>query len=188
LTDGNSAELSEETMNVRFAQRVMIDAPSEWSNVFNERVKEFLPQTIELYGETWDLRQDPVNPRWRIGKYDQGNYFKPHFDAGYTKSPTEKTCLTLIFYLNEDFEGGELIFFPGGKTSSGLKEPDTKEVVMKPKTGVAAYFFQTGPLNFRHEGALLTKENKSKYILRTDVFYVLKPKTEEEEKSYCNIS
>jgi prolyl 4-hydroxylase len=173
-------------MNVRFAQRVMIDAPLEWSKIINERVKDFLPQNIELYGEIWELRQDPVNPRWRIGKYDQGNYFKPHFDAGFTKSPTEKTCLTLIFYLNEDFEGGELIFFPGGKTFSSLKEPDTQEVVTKPKTGLAAYFFQTGPLNFRHEGALLTKENKSKYILRTDVFYVLK-KIEPSTESSCNI-
>jgi hypothetical protein len=77
--------------------------------------------------------------------------------------------LTFIVYLNDGFEGGETVFFPGGIT--GTATPRRDEVRVVPKTGMALVFFQAGQLNHRHEGAPHTSEGQQKYILRSDITY-----------------
>lgn len=83
--------------------------------------------------------------------------------------PTQQTLLTFIVYLNEGFEGGETVFFPGGIT--GTNPPRREEVRVVPKTGMALVFFQAGQLNHRHEGAPHTSEDVQKFILRSDIAY-----------------
>ncbi len=41
-------------------------------------------------GEEWNLKREaPVNERWRFNKYDIGQKFGPHFDAGFMRNINE---------------------------------------------------------------------------------------------------
>lgn len=97
------------------------------------------------------------------------------------KNDDERTKLTLVFYLNDDCEGGELIFFPGGKSHSLVTKPDREEVVIKPKEGCGIMFFLYGENNFRHEGATILGKTP-KYIIRSEIFYVRNQQDKEKEK------
>jgi len=84
---------------------------------------------------------------------------------------TKKTIFTFILYLNEGFQGGETIFYPGDKKTSWSQLEPGIEVKIIPKTGTALIFFQCGYENPRHEGAQLL--DGQKYILRSDLAYEL---------------
>jgi hypothetical protein len=51
-----------------------------------------------------------INPHFRFCKYDPSGLFLPHYDGIYIKGMNERSILTLMFYLNEDFEGGNTNF------------------------------------------------------------------------------
>jgi hypothetical protein len=51
-------------------------------------------------GEEWDLkRTGPVNERWRFNRYDVGQKFGPHFDAGFQRNVNEVVYTTITFFL-----------------------------------------------------------------------------------------
>lgn len=182
--DGSTSRISEESLRIRNNLRVLTDAPEDWYRTVCGRVVKFLPKTLTIFGEIWDLNEEHcLNERWRFNKYEVGHYFKPHFDVGFTKNVNEKTLLTFILYLNDGFEGGETIFFPGGKSASHLKQPDREEVKVKPKQGMALVFYQDGELNYRHEGAPHVSKGKYKYIIRSDIFYVRRNKIQPKQKN-----
>jgi hypothetical protein len=51
-------------------------------------------------GEEWSLkRKAPVNERWRFNKYDVGQKFGPHFDAGFMRNVNEVragACVVMV--------------------------------------------------------------------------------------------
>ncbi|MDB4929476.1 MAG: WD-repeat protein [Myxococcaceae bacterium] len=96
-----------------------------------------------------------LNERFRLYRYDPGEYFAPHGDGCFERADGDRSRLTLIYYLNEGCEGGATRFFPRGR--------DPIEVT---PTAGAALFFQHHVL---HEGAPVTAGRK--YVLRTDVMY-----------------
>jgi len=115
----------------------------------------------------------PINKRWRFNRYASAQYFKPHYDAGYVYDRHEKTLMTFILYLSGGFEGGETVFFPGGRQNY-WSTPDAKlECRVKPTVGTALIFFQTGDLSPLHEGAPHNSPGMYKYILRSDLTYTL---------------
>lgn len=130
----------------------------------NDRVIWDNPQFAE---QLWDLVKgmvpsdidgcEPVglNERFRFYRYKDGQQFKPHVDAPYKKSETELSKLTLLIYLNEDFEGGA--------TTLVLEGED-----IKPKEGMLFLFEQ----KIMHCGRPVT--TGTKYVLRTDVMYRVK--------------
>ena len=81
------------------------------------------------------------------GKYVPGDSFALHTDTGLFYSPTEKTRWTLLVYLNDDFEGGETVFFD-------LNFKQTRTVV--PKRGKALMF----DIDLWHKGNEVTKGQK----------------------------
>ncbi len=114
----------------------------------------------------WDkLKNDPrfdnpgwttlgLNERFKIYKYTdkKGHYFAQHFDGSYDRVPmVEKSWVTLLVYLNGDFEGGETSFMDG---------------IIAPEAGLAALMTQH---NVLHEALEVTKGTK--YVLRSDVMY-----------------
>jgi hypothetical protein len=119
--NSNSFTYNDDTKNIRTSLRVLFDAPDDIGVVLNKRIAPHLPQELECDGRKWRLSSDNdlcggcINKRWRFNKYRKGDFFKPHFDAGFVFSPKESTLLTFILYLNEGFEGGETIFYPGNK-------------------------------------------------------------------------
>ena len=90
-----------------------------------------------------------VNQRLRYYKYSGGQRFAPHVDLAHSDGP-QRSFLTVIIYLNDDFEGGETDFFG-------------RSVV--PRQGSAIVF----PHELQHQGRPVFVGIK--YVLRTDVMY-----------------
>lgn len=94
-----------------------------------------------------------LNNRFRIYKYsDPSEFFASHYDGRYLKVPEyEESWVTMLVYLNDDFEGGETSFQDGD---------------IKPEIGMAALMTQA---NYLHEAVPVIKGTK--YVLRTDIMY-----------------
>jgi predicted 2-oxoglutarate/Fe(II)-dependent dioxygenase YbiX len=128
---------------VRNNSRVILDDPS-LAQSFWERSEPYIPATLGGH------RAVGVNERFRFYRYDSGQTFRWHRDGAFERPNGERSRITLIVYLNEDFEGGETRF---------------ENAVVKPATGLALFFIHQLP----HEGASVTRGRK--YVLRTDVMY-----------------
>ena len=148
----------------RWNDRFMSDDP-ELAEFFWQRVKEYIPTTINEFGMDWKLEK--LNTRFRFCKYigGMGHYFGPHTDGQYIVDSTHRSLLTCMFYLNgmDEFEGGLTNFL----------DYKTKAVTysVHPEPGLCVIFPQVN-LDFYHEGTRVTKGLK--YILRTDVMYCKK--------------
>lgn len=121
-----------------------------------------------------------VNDRIRVYKYEVGEVFPEHIDYKMcrkvyrdNKQYQQMTFMTLLVYLNDNFEGGQTGFWTqhdeiGKKEHCRFlrgSENKPHQVVVSPKTGMALINDQ----NLLHEGLPPTKGTK--YILRTDVVY-----------------
>lgn len=125
----------------------------------------------KLASEIWELLKDDenlhanegwtpigLNPQFRVYRYDgeKQHFFALHYDASYDKIPgVEQSWVTLLIYLNEEFEGGETSF-----------QGTDGDYDLVPKTGKAAMMTQH---NYLHQAQRVT--NGTKYVLRTDVMY-----------------
>jgi hypothetical protein len=85
---------------------------------------------------------------------------------------SEQTHYTFIIYLNDDFDNGETVIFPEGNTGIHGKPP-VQEVRVRPKSGMALLFRHSGPDHPLHSGTAHSTPGKRKYVLRTDVMYLL---------------
>jgi prolyl 4-hydroxylase len=92
------------------------------------------------------------NPRLRIYRYEPGEQHSTHWDTVVELADNIASRITLVFYLNDDFTGGETEF------------PELKQRIT-PKRG-SALLFQHRVLH-----AALTPTTGIKYVLRTDVLY-----------------
>lgn len=142
-----------------------------------KRVKNLVTQEIEHEGKKWRVREDEraFNELFRFLRYDPKQRFWPHFDGGFKRGPNEQTHFTFIIYLNDDFEGGETVIFPEGKTgihSKTINNNNREEVRIKPQRGMALVIRHTGPDHPLHSGAPHSSSNKKKYVLRSDIMYL----------------
>jgi hypothetical protein len=96
-----------------------------------------------------------VNPYFRFTKYNEGHFFKKHQDGGYVNNNNQRSILTLMIYLNDNFEGGATTFYEDG---------DNMEVI-KPVNCTGVIFNH----DVEHEGDVIIKGTK--YILRTDIMF-----------------
>lgn len=136
-----------EVMNkdVRNNDRVMWDNPQIAVQIF-ELVKDLLPQNVDGW------KPSGLNERFRFYRYKDGQQFRPHIDGAYVRSDDEKSLITLLIYLNEEFEGGTTYLI-------GVNEN------IYPKTGMLLLFDH----KILHAGMSVTAGTK--YVLRTDVMY-----------------
>eukprot|EP01102_Stenamoeba_stenopodia_P014955 TRINITY_DN5046_c0_g1_i2.p1 TRINITY_DN5046_c0_g1~~TRINITY_DN5046_c0_g1_i2.p1 ORF type:complete len:785 (+),score=152.83 TRINITY_DN5046_c0_g1_i2:217-2571(+) len=51
-----------------------------------------------------------LNDCFLFSKYDEGSFFRPHYDGMYKNVYGECSIFTVTFYLNSDFDGGRLLF------------------------------------------------------------------------------
>lgn len=128
---------------IRNNQRV-IEANSELSQLFWERINPF----ISVLDDCW--YPSSVNEQFRYYKYNIGERFNKHRDGKYIRSDNEESRLTLMVYLNDNFEGGETEF-------------DSFKIV--PKLGTAIVFEH----QLKHKGCKVLKGVK--YALRTDIMF-----------------
>ncbi len=138
---------------IRDCQR-WINDDYELSDRLFAKVKALLPTR-------WGGRQlSRLNNQLKFIKYEAGNYFKPHYDGEYTTpNGRETSFITVQFYLNEDFTGGETTFLH----YTGLERRKLEAVV--PKTGRVLMFEH----EILHEGSKVI--SGCKYVIRTDVMY-----------------
>lgn len=141
--------------DVRNNDRVIFD-DTELADKLFAIVKPYLP---EFYDTLWLLKG--LNERFRFYRYTQGQTFKIHFDGTFERTKHEKSFLTLIFYLNDNFAGGETAFF---HYRGSLNHALIKYKCF-PKQGKALLFDHRQ----LHEGSEVF--DGVKYVLRTDVMY-----------------
>jgi predicted 2-oxoglutarate/Fe(II)-dependent dioxygenase YbiX len=130
---------------VRNNSRVIHDDPALAQKLF-ERVRPGLPEQLS------GLHLKGANERFRFYRYEPGQYFKPHYDGAFRRSPSESSLLTFMIYLNGDFDGGETNFLDLGHS-------------IKPRAGLAILFQH----HVLHESATLLRGRK--YALRSDIMY-----------------
>ena len=157
----------------------------KFSNKLPQLIQNTRPLGFNVQGE-WEM--SGVNPAMRLNKYKKDQFFAPHKDAQYAPSGDERSLLSLIIYLNDDFTDGETKFyFPKFKPKSDIKGLTVKEeievygglengyecVTLEPKKGYAVLFTH----NLLHEAMPWnTKNSTDRLVLRTDVLVKRKEK------------
>ena len=105
-------------------------ADSELNTVIYDRCKAFLPESLGL------------NARWRVYRYEPRAVYRPHIDGAWPGSGLDpktgkyvydmygdrKSKMTFLIRLNDDFEGGELVF----KNNDILVKPEANMFVFIP--------------------------------------------------------
>lgn len=129
--------------SVRNNQRMMVKDFSLAKQLW-ERLKPMVTEKYETFVPI------SINEMFRFYKYEVGERFNRHRDGSYVRSTTERSFLTFMIYLNDDFEGGTTEF---------------DDVTVVPKTGDALLFHHP----IKHTGCEVTKGVK--YALRSDVMF-----------------
>jgi len=141
---GRTALVPEQRNNTR----VMLDDWDLAAALF-ERVRVALPATIE---GAWRLAG--FNERFRYYRYEPGQYFRWHYDGAFCRRNGDRSFLSALFYLSDDFEGG----------ATGFDFFDDQATARPPKGSLLVFDH-----HIRHQGAPVTRGVK--YIARTDVMY-----------------
>ena len=159
---------------------------------FSNRLTKLLPDSKPLgFNAQGEWVMSGVNPAMRLNKYKDGDYFSPHKDAQYAPSGDERSLLSLLIYLNDDYEKGETKFyFPKQAPKSDVKGLTIAEeiesyggladgfecVTLKPKKGFAVLFTH----HLLHEATSPEMSTSipqtERLVLRTDVLVKRKGK------------
>lgn len=131
--------------DIRNNTRVMFDDAALAAEIF-EKVRGVIP------GRLQGMEPVSANERLRCYRYAPGQYFAPHFDGSFVRSPNERSLLTLMVYLNGPRLGGETCF------------PDC-DVTVRPRPGRALLFDH----HLLHESKTLRAGLK--YAVRSDVMF-----------------
>ena len=154
---------------------------------FFQRVAPLLPQTMEwmlenayfssgIGGREWSIAG--CVDRLRFYKYKKDEEYPEHMDGSYSRTMTyinedskqsykQHSFLTLLIYLNDDFQGGETKFYPDKQHCRFLRDIEYKQPthVVEPRQGMAVINIH----NILHEGSKV--QSGVKYVLRTDILY-----------------
>jgi prolyl 4-hydroxylase len=130
---------------VRNNTRVMWDDAAE-ANGLLARVAAAVPPVLS------GLRLAGANPRLRVYRYGPGERHGAHWDTVVELDGGLRSLVTLVFYLNDGFEGGETDFPELGRT-------------IAPRAGRALLFQH----RILHEATAVRAGEK--LVLRTDVVY-----------------
>jgi len=173
----------------RTSKVVSFDDPVLATTLFNEAKKHLPTDASFLADETnYNYRNHTNGDEWTIDschtkirayKYDKGDSFPEHYDYGMRrvsvkdgKKTTYQSFVTVLVYLNDDFEGGHTVYWPD---QTGIhcrfvmdadKQGNKKNpaIDITPKTGTMVLQGQ----EILHEGQ---PPSGTKYILRTDILY-----------------
>lgn len=156
---------------VRDNLRVMWEVSEQITMPIWERISHLIPQEVTMHNVHRVDETKPLNDRFRFYRYDINQQFRPHFDGCYRKNSQESSHYTFIVYLNDGFEGGETVFFPGGKNSLWTNRVVATETRVNPRRGSALVFRHTGTNSPLHEGAPHFSNGAKKYVLRSDIMY-----------------
>lgn len=97
-----------------------------------------------------------VNPLLRCSKYFPDGDFRLHHDTCYARDESYVGMMTILIYLNDDFEGGETVIFENMTGEAHVITPEVGKVF-------AFYHFQG------HAGLKVTTGNK--FIARSEIMF-----------------
>ncbi len=125
---------------------------NERAIVFSDEIAAILFQRAEKYlPMIFGSSPTRLNECIRFYRYDIGQRFNRHIDGSYqTPNAQEKSRMSFIVYLNDNFEGGQTTF---------------DNYTVTPKIGSALIFMH----GERHKGEAVTAGRK--YVMRSDVMY-----------------
>jgi hypothetical protein len=112
------------------------------------KVYNGLKKCLTDYEQLWNLRMEYIEA-FNFVKYTPGKYFKVHNDDG----PYYSCTVSAVFYLNDDYEGGELLFNRQG-------------ISFKPKAGDLVLFPST--FTYEHSSEPIISGNKYCVVIMTD--------------------
>jgi len=123
--------------------------------IFNEEIADrFFKKAQEFLPVIFGKKPIRCNECMRFYRYNPKQRFKWHFDGSYiTPDRGEKSLISFLVYLNDDFEGGATRF---------------ANCNVKPETGSALAFMH----GEKHEGGVI--KSGTKYVIRTDIMYPMK--------------
>ena len=174
------------------------------SNIWAQ-IKETLPNDLTFLGDNVYFNSVSKGSEWnpafiydkiRIYRYQPGEAFPEHIDYKVKRNIIEddkefvqQSFLSLLIYLNDDFEGGETGYWPdhNGIHCRFLRNVERQnctkdhQVSIKPSTGLCVIQDQ----NILHEGLPTTKGVK--YLLRTDIIHqkdMVRPKNVTSDCKY----
>ena len=121
-----------------------IHTDAELTATFWRRLSPYCPPTLDGWAAVG------LHERLRFYKYRPGQRFRRHIDGASQRGPGEKSFITFMIYLNDDFRGGQTRF---------------DAVAVQPRVGMALCFMHAQ----KHEGCVV--ESGVKYVARSDVMY-----------------
>ncbi|KAG7365416.1 hypothetical protein IV203_038620 [Nitzschia inconspicua] len=159
------------------------------------RLDPFFVESAEYLGR----RPMGLNGRFRVYRYEEGDFFKYHTDGSWSGTRISKTnntsdgldehhyqlvhdafpgearsLYTVLFFLNDDFDGGETEFLvhPADPTQPATDVGTaTKIGIRTPVGGVLLFPHGEHPLHCLHSSTAITRGIK--YIIRSDVLFTL---------------
>ena len=158
--------------DTRKSERCMIDDKALAAALY-ARIEHLIPTTLTNPYNKKVFQPVGLNERLRFLKYNVGDYFVQHMDGTYVRPMGhpqygERSMLTYLVYLNEDFDGGALAMeWQGDDSKKGQKGQRRGHVVhhIQPKCGeVVVHDHQ-----ILHEAMVVTKGTR--YCIRTDVMF-----------------
>ena len=156
--------------DVRKSGRCILDSPG-FAKVLWQRIGHMMPHMGR--GKGWPIE---LNERFRFLRYVPGDYFRPHRDGSYPRPGNhpnygDKSCLTVMIYLDEPTKGGQTNFINEHKLSTD----ESRVTSVVPRVGMGLVFEH----QLYHEGAELLEGTK--HAIRTDVMCrnVARPPTKE---------
>ena len=148
---GGFLQINENEYNGRKSLRFLKN-DHQLSYLIFSKIINFIPQTY--LGKTFFY----VNPLLRFLKYNKGDYFELHRDGQYEDDKGNISLITVLIYLNCDYEGGKTTFYLHNNEN---KNP----IILNPEIGLVSLMDQ----RILHEVPKL--ESGIKYVIRTELMY-----------------
>lgn len=146
-TDKNGNEHYDETS--RKGLRCIVD-DINFANELEKLIFDYIPKEYN------NMKYHSINPRFRYLKYDNCGYFARHSDSPYSVDD-KISLITILIYLNNDYEGGYTTFF--------TSVDDKKGFSLIPEIGMVCLMDQT----IGHKVPPIKKGIK--YVIRTELMY-----------------
>eukprot|EP01084_Bolivina_argentea_P089699 161803_1 len=138
-------------------QKLSIDNTKMADYIFN-RIESIIPKQFD------NRTFVNINERLRFLRYSPQQYFGAHYDGMYRRHNGQRSLITIIIYLNDNYNGGQFTFL------HPTNEHKTHSI--KPKTGMILLFEQN---ELYHQGSMVLNNNQNenifKYCIRSDLMY-----------------